>query len=89
MKIELYTRPTWTDCQAAKEFLSENNINYIEHDLGGNPDLEKELKEKTGTRIVPAFIIEEPKFLGLTKKRKVLIGFEANQSEIEKMLIGS
>lgn len=33
MNLEVYTRPTCSDCQAAKVFLSEHNIAYTEFDL--------------------------------------------------------
>ncbi|MDQ0414692.1 hypothetical protein J2S25_002902 [Mesobacillus stamsii] len=49
--------------------------------------MEKQLKELTGTIIVPAFIFTNTKMLFL-KNKKVLIGFENNRSEIEK-LVGS
>ena len=75
----------WSDCQEAKEFLSQNNIPYKEINVQGAPDKEKELKELTGTIIVPAFIFTNAKLLFLTKK-KVLIGFENNRSEIEKLV---
>ncbi|MEH7015139.1 MULTISPECIES: glutaredoxin domain-containing protein [Bacillus] len=30
-QLELYTRPTCSDCKAAKEFLSENMISVSNH----------------------------------------------------------
>ena len=49
------------------------------------PGREKELKELTGTIIVPAFIFTNIKFM-VMKQKKVLIGFENNRSEIEKLV---
>jgi hypothetical protein len=51
----------------------------------GEQAKEKELKELTGTIIVPAFIFTETKFMFL-KQKKVLIGFEQNRTEIEKLV---
>ncbi len=41
--------------------------------------------ELSGTRIVPLFLFQKKKFLGL-KKNEVIIGFEANKAEIEKLI---
>ena len=49
------------------------------------PEKEKKLKEMTGTVIVPAFIFTNSK-LWFLKNKKVLIGFENNRSEIEKLV---
>ncbi|WP_413774790.1 glutaredoxin family protein [Cytobacillus firmus] len=46
------------DCKEAKEFLSQHGIKYIEYDLTRNPDREDEMKERTGSRIVPALVIK-------------------------------
>lgn len=83
--LTLFTRPMWTDCQEAKEFLSQNKIPYEEINVQGVPDREKELKEITGTIIVPAFIFTNTKLMFI-KQKKVLIGFENNRIEIEKLV---
>lgn len=87
VKIEIFTRPTWTDCQALKEFLSENKIVYKENDLSKHPDREEDLIKLTGNRIVPGIVIKELAFLGLWKKQKIFIGFEINQNEIKQMIL--
>jgi hypothetical protein len=51
----------------------------------GEPENEKQLKELSGTIIVPAFIFTTAKLVFM-KKNKVLIGFENNRSEIEKLV---
>ncbi|MFT9487429.1 glutaredoxin family protein [Tepidibacillus decaturensis] len=76
------------DCQAAKEFLSQHNIDYVEHDLSIHPEREDLLKEVSGTRIVPTFVFQQPGLFGLFKKKKILIGFEVNEKEIKKLLLG-
>ena len=83
--LTLFTRPTWQDCQAAKEFLSQKNVQYVEVDLVKDPDREKELIHLTGTRIVPTFLFVKKKWYGRTKK-KHLIGFEINQDEIKNIV---
>lgn len=86
-QLELYTRPTCSDCQAAKEFLSKNNISYIDYDLTKQPAKEEELIKVSGTRIVPAFVFKKKSLLGLVSKPKVLIGFENNIEEIKSLLM--
>lgn len=86
VQLELYTRPTWTDCQAGKEFLSQNKISYIEYDLTKQPSKEEDLIKLTGTRIVPTFVFRNKSFLGLKGKPKTLIGFEQNKDEISGIL---
>jgi hypothetical protein len=60
-------------------------VPYEEINVQGEPEKEKNLKELTGTIIVPAFIFTNTKLLFI-KDKKVLIGFENNRSEIEKLV---
>ncbi|MDQ0272174.1 glutaredoxin family protein [Cytobacillus purgationiresistens] len=85
-QLELYTRPTCSDCQAGKEFLYKNDISYIDYDLTKHQSKEDELIKITGTRIVPAFVFKNKSLLGWMNKPKVLIGFEQNIDEIRKIL---
>jgi glutaredoxin 3 len=90
VQLELYTRPTCSDCQAGKEFLSKHNISYNEYDLAKQPAKEEDLIKITGTRMVPTFVFKRKSLLGMMNKPKVLIGFEQNIDEIRKTLnIGS
>ena len=86
LTVTVYTRPTWTDCQALKEFLSSHRIHYADIDLTQNPEKEEELKKKTGSKIVPGIIISRSRFFGVSKKEKYFIGFEQNELEIRKIL---
>jgi len=87
MQLELYTRPTCSDCQEGKTFLAEQRIPYINHDLSKYPEKEKDLRKLTGTRIVPAFIFKEKSLRSWLSKPTVLIGFENNIDEIKKILM--
>lgn len=86
LTVTVYTRPTWTDCQALKEFLSSQHIHYTDIDLTQNLEKEEELKKITGSKIVPGIIISKPRFWGFSKQEKYFIGFEQNESEIRKIL---
>lgn len=84
VQLELYTRPTCSDCQEGKVFLVKYRISYIHHDLSEHPEKEKKLRTLTGTRMVPAFVFKDKSLRGKLKKPKVLIGFENNADEIKR-----
>ncbi|MGR3763158.1 glutaredoxin family protein [Rossellomorea sp. NS-SX7] len=84
--LELYTRPTCSDCQAAKEYLAEHNIDYVHKDVADDESIEEELKELAGSRIVPSFAFYKKGLLGKKKLVKNLIGFENNREEIEQLV---
>lgn len=86
MKLELFTRPMWLDCKAAKEFLSRQNIAYKEIDFSKHPEEEESLIRISGTRIVPTFVFKQKRLL-MPSKKKILIGFEQNRAETEEILL--
>lgn len=86
VQLELYTRPTCSDCQAGKAFLAEHDIDYVSHDLSEHPEREKDLRKLTGTRMVPTFVFKDKSLRGRLSKPKVLIGFENNLAEIKRIL---
>lgn len=86
VQLELYTRPTCSDCQAGKSFLEKHRISYINHDLSEQPEKEKELRKLTGTRMVPAFVFKDKSLLGRLSKPEVLIGFESNIDRVKNIL---
>ena len=85
ISLELYTRPTCSDCQDAKAFLAQRNVSYVEYDLSKQPDKEADLINISGTRMVPTFVFKDKKAFGFLRKPEVLIGFEQNFDEIEKI----
>lgn len=87
VQLELYTRPTCSDCQAGKAFLAEHHIPYIDRDLSKYPEKEKELRKLTGTMMVPIFVFKEKSLLGRLRTSKVFIGFEGNIEEIRKLVM--
>lgn len=86
LQIELYTRPTCSDCQKAKAFLAKHQISYINYDLSVKPEREKSLRKLTGARMVPTFVFKDKSFRGRFNKPKVLIGFENHLEEIKELL---
>ena len=85
LTLELYTRPTCSDCQAAKEYLSGKNIDYV-HKNAEEDGVEKELIEVTGSRIVPSFVFYKKGLFGKKQITKNLIGFENNKEELKSWL---
>lgn len=86
VQLELYTRPTCSDCQAGKAFLAKHHVSYVSHDLSKQPEKEKDLRKLTGARMVPAFVFKEKSLHGRLSKPKVFIGFENNVDEIKHIL---
>lgn len=86
LELELYTRPTCSDCQEAKKYLSSNNIHYADKDVSKDMSLEEDLKEISGTRIVPMLAFYKKGLFGKRKLVKHFIGFENNKDEIMNML---
>ncbi|HLR66841.1 MAG TPA: glutaredoxin family protein [Virgibacillus sp.] len=86
VQLELYTRPTCSDCQEGKAFLGDHHIPYTNYDLSEQPEMEKDLRKLTGTRMVPTFVFKEKSLRGKFRKPKVLIGFENNLEEIKQIL---
>ena len=44
IQLELYTRPTCSDCQESKRYLNSQEISYSHKDVSQNLDLEEEMK---------------------------------------------
>lgn len=86
LELDLYTRPTCSDCQDAKQYLGANGINYKNKDVGKDLNLEEELKKISGTRIVPLFAFYKKGLFGKRKLVKHFIGFENNKAEIIRLL---
>ncbi len=86
VSLELYTRPTCSDCQDAKAFLTKHGISYTEYDLSEQPDKENKLIKVSGARIVPAFVFKDKSPVGFLRKPTVLIGFAQNYDEIIDLL---
>ncbi|WP_425593729.1 glutaredoxin domain-containing protein [Cytobacillus gottheilii] len=74
------------DCQAAKEFLSQHQIDYTGYDLTKVPEKESEMVKRTGSKIVPGIIFLNTGLSKFLKQPKIFIGFEVNKKEIKALL---
>jgi glutaredoxin len=89
IQLELYTRPTCSDCQESKRYLNSQEIVYSHKDVSQNLDLEEEEKKISGNRIVPLFVFFIKKIFWGKKKKKLFkyyVGFENNKKDILNIL---
>ena len=66
-KVTLYTTPTCVYCKAAKEFFSENNVEYDEKDVSKNEADLQEMVKKSGGMAVPVIDIDGEVLVGFNK----------------------
>ena len=86
IQLELYTRPTCSDCQESKRYLNSQEISYSHKDVSQNLDLEEEMKKISGNRIVPLFVFYKKIFWGKKKLFKYYVGFENKKKDILNIL---
>lgn len=67
-EVIVYTQPGCTPCNAVKEFLTQNNIDFIEKDIRLDPVALKELIE-LGAMATPATKIGDKVIMGFDVKR--------------------
>lgn len=57
-KVEIYSTPTCHFCNLAKDFFTDNNVDYTEYNVATDQDKRAEMVEKSGQMGVPVIIIE-------------------------------
>lgn len=57
-KIEIYSTPTCTYCNLAKQFFRQNGFEYVEYDVAEDLVKREEMVQKTGQMGVPVITIE-------------------------------
>jgi len=68
-KVEIYSTPTCTYCQAAKEYFGQNGIEYTEHDVAADEAQRAIMVEKSGQMGVPVIDIEGTVIVGFDEAR--------------------
>lgn len=68
-KVEIYTTPTCQYCKAAKEFFTENNVEFTEHNVMENAEERQKMIEKSGQMGVPVIFIDEDMVIGFDKEK--------------------
>ncbi|MBI2013286.1 MAG: glutaredoxin family protein [Candidatus Colwellbacteria bacterium] len=65
--VTIYTTPTCVYCKMTKAFFKENNVEYTEKNVAGDPEAAKEMVEKSGQMAVPVIDIDGEMFVGFDK----------------------
>jgi len=73
-KVTVYSTPTCTFCQLAKQYFDKNNVAYEEFDVSADNTKLQEMVELTGQMGVPVIKIDD----------QVVIGFD--ESKVKEML---
>ena len=73
--VTIYTTPTCHFCHAAKEFFTENNVPFTEHNVATDLAKRKEMIEKSGQMGVPVICVDDKLIVGFDepKLRELLI----------------
>lgn len=74
MSVLIYSTPSCSYCNLAKQYLSQKGIPYTDYNVAAQPDKADEMLRKSGQMGVPV----------LDVNGRVIVGF--NQGEIEKAL---
>ena len=73
-EIIIYSTPTWPHCKRVKEYLSQKQVAYTEHDVAQDREAAQEMVKKTGQMGVPVIIVDG----------EIVVGF--NQSKLDDLL---
>ena len=67
-KVEIYTSDTCIQCKKAKEYLRNNNIEFVEYNISSNQEYKRELIKK-GYLSVPVIVVDGQDILGFDLTR--------------------
>ncbi len=67
--VTIYSTPTCHFCHAAKEFFTENNIAFTDHDVASDMDKRTEMIELTGQMGVPVIKIDDDIIVGFDEDK--------------------
>lgn len=74
-KVIVYSTKTCPYCRLTKEFLSQNNIEFIDYDVGEDREKLEEMIKKSGQMGVPVIDIEGEIIIGFDKEKiKEILG---------------
>jgi len=67
--VTIYSTPTCTYCNMAKEFFKNNNVAYTEYNVADDVEKRTEMVEKSGQMGVPVIVIDEETMIGFDESR--------------------
>lgn len=68
-KVAIYSTPTCPYCNMAKQFMSENNIEYANYDVSSDTAKAQEMIDKSGQMGVPVIDIDGEIIIGFDRDR--------------------
>ena len=76
-KVKVYSTPTCPWCKKAKEFLTENKVEYEDINVAENQEAQKEMVDKSGQMGVPVLDIDGTVIVGFdVEKIKSSLGIK-------------
>jgi glutaredoxin 3 len=77
-KVVIYSTPSCTYCNLAKDFFKEHSIVYQEHNVATDIEKRKEMVEKSGQLGVPVIAVEDQVVVGFDEPTLVeLLGIKS------------
>jgi len=74
-KVEIYSTESCHFCHLAKEWFSENKVEFVDYNVGVDTEKRAEMVEKSGQMGVPVIVIDD---------KDLVIGFD--QKTLSKLL---
>lgn len=68
-KVIIYSTPTCIYCRMAKDFLTDKNIPFTDHDLTKDVAMRDEVIKKTGQMAVPVIEVDGETMIGFDKEK--------------------
>lgn len=68
-QVTIYTTPTCSYCKMAKEFFTQHNIAYTEHNVQEDEEKRDEMIAKSGQMGVPVIYVGEDMVIGFDEER--------------------
>ncbi len=68
-RVKIYTTPICLECEKAKKYFKENNIDFEEIDTFENKDEADKAFKKAGLKKIPIIEIGDVAFAGFDKKK--------------------
>lgn len=65
--VVIYSTPSCGYCKLAKEFMTERNVEYTEHNVASDVEKRNEMMEKTGQMGVPVIEVDEQIMIGFDR----------------------